>query len=381
YTTRFRPRDQALPGPPRARGDGPRALAQGDRPHVLHRRPREHRRHRRQEPHGAGAQEALPGAPLLGVRLDRDPRVPRSRVQEPRARDRRLRGQRQDPRAGGARPAALHAHARARAARVPHRPPARRPRGADRAVRAVPRLGVHRGLPAQGQDRGRRPRPPRGEGHGHHRRRRQDRLHRRRQGVRAADRPVHPHPHGRDGRAGRLVIAHGLFGGPGDLARMLRGAGFADPAAAVANLEALTPTPRDAELLGPALPRLLSELAAAPDPDMALNNLERYAAAVDRAVLFGTLAEHPGAAPLLARVGGASQFLADVLRRRPSTLAWLLEPRTMRPWLAEEFAEDVAQAVRPFSTREARLNALRRFKYRQLLRIGARDLLGDADLA
>jgi glutamate-ammonia-ligase adenylyltransferase len=114
---------------------------------------------------------------------------------------------------------------------------------------------------------------------------------------------------------------------------------------------------------------------------MALNNLERYAAAVDRAVLFPTLAEHPGAIPLLARVGGASQFLADVLRRRPSTLAWLLEPRAMRPWLAEEFAEDVAQAVRPFATREARMNALRRFKYRQLLRIGARDLLGDADLA
>jgi [glutamine synthetase] adenylyltransferase / [glutamine synthetase]-adenylyl-L-tyrosine phosphorylase len=114
---------------------------------------------------------------------------------------------------------------------------------------------------------------------------------------------------------------------------------------------------------------------------MALNNLERYAAAVDRAVLFGTLAVHPGAAALLARVGGASQFLADVLRRRPSTLAWLLEPRTMRPWLAEELVEDVAQAVRPFATREARMNALRRFKYRQLLRIGARDLLGDADLA
>src|SRR5437762_379331 len=53
----------------------------------------------------------------------------------------------------------------------------------------------------------------------------------------------------------------------------------------------------------------------------------------------------------------------------------------MRPWLAEELAEDAAQAVRPFTTREARMNALRRFKYRQLLRIGARDLLGDADLA
>lgn len=114
---------------------------------------------------------------------------------------------------------------------------------------------------------------------------------------------------------------------------------------------------------------------------MALNNLERYAAGVDRSVLYRTLAEHPGAALLLARVGGSSQFLADVLRRRPSNLAWLLEPRTMRVWFADDFAEDLAQSLRPFTTREARMNALRRFKYRQLLRIGARDLLGDADLS
>lgn len=139
--------------------------------------------------------------------------------------------------------------------------------------------------------------------------------------------------------------------------------------------------PRDAELLAPALPRLLAELSAAPDPDMALNNLERYAAAVDRPVFFATLASHPGAAHLLARVFGASQFLADVLRRRPSTLAWLLEPRTMRVWLPEDLADDLAQSLRPFAGRDARMNALRRFKYRQLLRIGARDLLGDADMS
>ena len=114
---------------------------------------------------------------------------------------------------------------------------------------------------------------------------------------------------------------------------------------------------------------------------MALNNLERYAAVVDRTVFYRTLAEHPGAVLLLTRVGGSSQFLADVLRRRPSNLAWLLEPRTMRVWFADDFAEDLAQSVRPFTTREARINALRRFKYRQLLRIGARDLLGDADLS
>ena len=127
--------------------------------------------------------------------------------------------------------------------------------------------------------------------------------------------------------------------------RDFRRLGFADPAAARRNVLALTPTPREAELFARAWPRLAAELAASPDPDMALNNLERHAAVVDRSVLFLTLAEHPGAAALLARVLGASQFLADALRRRPSNLAWLLEPATMRVWLLEDLAADLAQAL------------------------------------
>jgi len=114
---------------------------------------------------------------------------------------------------------------------------------------------------------------------------------------------------------------------------------------------------------------------------MALNNLERYAAAVDRSVFYATLAQHPGALPLLVCVFGSSQFLADTLHRRPQALAWLLEPHTMRVWLPEDLAAELAQALGPFEGRVARMKALRRFKYRHLLRIGARDLLGDADLA
>src|SRR2546428_1305007 len=53
----------------------------------------------------------------------------------------------------------------------------------------------------------------------------------------------------------------------------------------------------------------------------------------------------------------------------------------MRDWFAEDLAADLAQTLGPFETRDARMNALRRFKYRHLLRIGARDLLGDADLS
>ncbi len=162
--------------------------------------------------------------------------------------------------------------------------------------------------------------------------------------------------------------------------RELKRLGFAEPAAALRNLHALTPTPREAEVLGPALPSLLAELAAAPDPDMALNNLERVGAQRELAVFLRVLATHPGAIPLLARLGGTSQFLAETLRRYPRLVSWLLEPRTMRQWLADELAEDLAASLQAFDRPEARLNALRRFKYRQLLRIGCRDILGDADL-
>src|SRR5262249_46684758 len=160
----------------------------------------------------------------------------------------------------------------------------------------------------------------------------------------------------------------------------LRRRGFADAAGALRNFHALAPTPRDTELLLPVLSRLLAQLSASPDPDMALNNLERLAGQGDRAAFLGLVASHPGAIPLLACLGGSSQFLADTLRRHPTFLPWLLEPRIMRQWLADELEDALAASLRPFSTHDARLNALRRFKYRHLLRIGCRDILGHADL-
>lgn len=169
---------------------------------------------------------------------------------------------------------------------------------------------------------------------------------------------------------------------PGDrrARQLLAALGFADPDRALANLAGLTPSPREADLLTPVLPRLLRALTLSPDPDMALNNLERLAALVDRVVFSATLQAHPGAIPLLAGLGGGSQFLADALHRHPMLLSWLLEARNMRQWLRDELAEELERNLAPFPALSSRWNVIRRFKYRHLLRIGARDLLGDADL-
>src|SRR4030095_8704491 len=77
-----------------------------------------------------------------------------------------------------------------------------------------------------------------------------------------------------DAASDRLSASAGVRGAAPRRRRTLRKLGFANPDAAAANLESLTPTPRDAELLAPVLPRLFAELAASPDPDTALNNLE-----------------------------------------------------------------------------------------------------------
>src|SRR5712691_6325279 len=52
----------------------------------------------------------------------------------------------------------------------------------------------------------------------------------------------------------------------------------------------------------------------------------------------------------------------------------------MRQWYVDDLEAELEQSGRAFDRPEARWNALRRFKYRQLLRIGCRDILGDADL-
>lgn len=130
------------------------------------------------------------------------------------------------------------------------------------------------------------------------------------------------------------------------------------------------------------LPLFLDRLRNLADPDMALNNLERYAEVViDRGFLFSHLRDSPKSLDLLLTLFGSSQHLSDILIRFPQDLHWLLQPGLLRQTRSkEESVEDLNGFLSRVKSQGRAWMALRRFKMRETLRIGLQDLLGNLDL-
>lgn len=167
------------------------------------------------------------------------------------------------------------------------------------------------------------------------------------------------------------------------LVQKLAAAGCQDPERAAKNLERVAPDVEARSVLEAALPALLTGLHRVPDPDLAMNNLERFnQAALDRRFLLGLLRDSPRILHLLLTIFGSSQFLSDILVRHPTHFEWLLEPGIIRrPRRKEELEEEVRQAVAAARTLDRKWAALRQFKVREILRIGLQDLVGRQTLA
>ncbi len=130
------------------------------------------------------------------------------------------------------------------------------------------------------------------------------------------------------------------------------------------------------------LPLLVNRLASLADPDMALNNLERYAdAVIDRGFLFRLFRDSPKSLDLVLTLFGSSQYLSDVLIRYPQDLHWLLEPGVLRRERSkEDLVEELDGLLARARSQQRVWTALRRFKMRETLRIGLQDLLSNLDL-
>ncbi len=158
--------------------------------------------------------------------------------------------------------------------------------------------------------------------------------------------------------------------------KVLRDAGFRDPARAEANLMRLAAADRSPAHFSRLVVLACEWLRHKPDPDMALNNWERFVSQMsDPADHFNLLLSQPIRLDILLDVFSVSQFLSDTLIRHPEffgaiTQKGYLHHRFLRGSATVELSE-IAQSAQ--SVREWR-NRLRLFKRRELLRIAIKDI-------
>jgi len=177
-----------------------------------------------------------------------------------------------------------------------------------------------------------------------------------------------------------LLLASGLA--PDRVASLLAPYGLADPKQADANLQSMAGEPRTRVLLAKILGELLSMLAETADPDQGLNHWERFLqAGLNRNQLLDYLGGHPRMLHLLCTIFGNSPSMAQTLIRDPLLVYWLAEEQvlTRRP-TREMLAASLRMMLANVKAAELRLDALRRFRRRETLRIGVRDLLKLADV-
>jgi glutamate-ammonia-ligase adenylyltransferase len=177
-----------------------------------------------------------------------------------------------------------------------------------------------------------------------------------------------------------LLLAPGLT--PAAAADLLAPYGLTDAKQADANLQSMAGEPRTRILLARILGELLAALAGTADPDQGLNHWERFLqAGLHRGQLFDYLNSTPRMNHILSTIFGNSPSMADTLIRDPLLVYWLAEEQVLTRRPTREILEtSLRMMLANVKATEHRLDALRRFRRREMLRIGIRDLLRMADV-
>lgn len=164
---------------------------------------------------------------------------------------------------------------------------------------------------------------------------------------------------------------------PERISHFLRRYGFRDPESADRNLQLIADELPMRHILARMIKKLLEAARQCPDPDAALNYFERlFASVTHRANFLGFLGDTPEALEALILICGTSPFSAEILIRNPEYFYWLLD-QIGSPWVkpADLYLAQARQAIGKFEDSPGQVHALARFKRREILRIGARDIL------
>ncbi|MBE0603531.1 MAG: bifunctional [glutamate--ammonia ligase]-adenylyl-L-tyrosine phosphorylase/[glutamate--ammonia-ligase] adenylyltransferase [Deltaproteobacteria bacterium] len=176
---------------------------------------------------------------------------------------------------------------------------------------------------------------------------------------------------------------------PTDASERLSRLGFRDAEKARKNLEVLRDGPPHARIsqrarqyLNHIAPEALHRAAKSPDPDMALVHLERFLSAVGaRTMFYALLFEKPKVLEALVRIFGSSRYLSGILLLHPELLdTFLRNDLSVLFKSKSELRMQLGADLEACEDLEAELDALRRFKNLETLRIGIHDMGGSLSI-
>ena len=157
---------------------------------------------------------------------------------------------------------------------------------------------------------------------------------------------------------------------------------FDDPVKAWKTLGALSHHVNFSKLFPDFFSAFLDFISRSYNADLALTNFERFADKIqDKNYLYTLLTENPDLLEALVILFSGSQILTDTLLKDPSHFDWLKHPDILnklrsKDALMRDFHEMSEQNIFPGGAP----GLLRRFKKREYIRIGLRDLLGKAEM-
>lgn len=171
-----------------------------------------------------------------------------------------------------------------------------------------------------------------------------------------------------------------ILDNPDAAAGWLRPLGIADLRRAHTNLVKIATHGIPLDLLAGMCDQLSGYMGCCADPDMALNNLERFVESGRNPLSLGTLFQRdPEALPTLLQIFSSSQHFSDLLVNDPESFD-LLRLSEGQPVAREAIVEDIVSEVSVLEHDTAILRALRRFKHREMLRIAYGDIIRDHSL-
>ncbi|MEK6566399.1 MAG: hypothetical protein AABZ41_06815 [Bacteroidota bacterium] len=129
------------------------------------------------------------------------------------------------------------------------------------------------------------------------------------------------------------------------------------------------------------IPELNRSLSKSADRRRALNNFLRFVTSAASPSLLHEFASQEVLLALALDLFAQSEYLTDILVRNPELFQWLTTSDVLNKAKSTELLRTEALAsAEPFERTEKKLSALKRFHRREMLRIGARDILRKADI-